>query len=487
MISSLQTRLLLAVGALAIAAVAAVAMAVRQGARQEFLRFQDVERRDVLARGPDLARTLVPDLDGRCCDAQVLRAVVSRLPAGVALFVVDATSGASVASAGAPLGRFERLAARRDRGGLAVDGVRRIGQALQRVGLRFVIDGVPLRLADRRAAFAYVVPFPDEGRDRNAAAFLGSLDRRLLAATVLVGLLALVVTWALARGIVRPLRELRVATADLARGHLSRRVAPAGSAEVTELGRAFNAMAGELERQQELRQSLVHDVAHELRTPLTALRCRLETVMDGFSPDPARAVQGLHDDVLHLGRLVDDLQDLALAEARELRLDLADVSLDEVVRSAIRVAGLDGDARIHLALESGLTLRADALRLRQVLLNLLTNAARHAPANGEILVRAVAARAGEAPAGATVSAATAEPGAGAVIVEVRNTGSHLDADQLARVFDRFYRVDPSRQRTTGGTGLGLAIVKHLVEAQGGRVWAESDGDCVKMGFSLPAA
>ena len=104
-------------------------------------------------------------------------------------------------------------------------------------------------------------------------------------------------------------------------------------------------MAGELERQQALRQSLVHDVAHELRTPLTALRCRLETVLDGLSPDPARAVRDVHEEVLHLGRLVDDLQDLALAEARELRLNLTDVPLADVVASAIRAAGLDGDAR----------------------------------------------------------------------------------------------------------------------------------------------
>ena len=345
-----------------------------------------------------------------------------------------------------------------------------------------------MRLADGRTARAYVVPFPDAEGDRNAAVFLGSLDRRLLAATGLVGLLALAVTWALARGIVRPLAELRAATADLARGQLSRRVTPSGSGEVTELGRAFNAMAGELERQQALRQSLVHDVAHELRTPLTALRCRLETVLDGLSPDPARAVRDLHEEVLHLGRLVDDLQDLALAEARELRLNLTDVPLADVVASAIRAAGLDGDARVRLDLPPGLSVRADPLRLRQILLNLLTNAARHTPAGGVIELRAAR---GTLPAESVPGASPGPTGPGFgvadVSVEVRNTGSHLDAEQIARVFDRFYRADPSRQRTTGGTGLGLAIVKHLVEAHGGRAWAASDEDSVTMGFALPAA
>jgi signal transduction histidine kinase len=484
MTTSLQTRLLLAVGALAVVAVAAVAIAVRQGARQEFFRFQDVERRGVLARGSELAHALVPDLDGRCCETQVLSAAASRLAPDVALFVVDSASGATVASAGLPLGRFERLVTRRDGGELAIEGTRRLGQTLRRIGLRYAIDGAPLHLADGRAALAYVVPFPDAERDRNAAAFLGSLDRRLLVATGLVGLLALLVTWVLARGIVRPLAELRAATSDLARGHLSRRVAPAGSGEVTELGRAFNAMAGELERQQNLRQSLVHDVAHELRTPLTALRCRLETVLDGLSPDPARAVRDLHEEVLHLGRLVDDLQDLALAEARELRLDLADVPLADVVGSAIRAAGLEGDSRILTELTPGLAVRADALRLRQILLNLLTNAARHTPDGGTITVRATSSEG--APAGEPASRPSAQPptGQGDVVVTVRNTGSHLDAEQLGRVFDRFYRADPSRQRATGGTGLGLAIVKHLVEAQGGRVWAECDEGGVTMAFLL---
>jgi signal transduction histidine kinase len=158
------------------------------------------------------------------------------------------------------------------------------------------------------------------------------------------------------------------------------------------------------------------------------------------------------------------------------------------VASAIRAAGLEGDARVRLDLLPGLSVRADAARLRQIVLNLLTNAARHTPAGGVIELRAGRGNlpAGQGPGAAPPSAA---PGVrlADVSVEVRNTGSHLDAEQCARVFDRFYRADPSRQRTTGGTGLGLAIVKHLVEAQGGRVSAASDDDSVTMGFALPAA
>ena len=138
-----------------------------------------------------------------------------------------------------------------------------------------------------------------------------------------------------------------------------------------------------------------------------------------------------------------------------------------MVRAALRVAGLDEDPRVRVAVPVSMTLRADVRRLRQVLLNLLSNASRHTPPDGEIEV-VVAATGGEAR------------------LTVSNTGSHLTAEECARVFDRFYRTDPSRQKTTGGTGLGLAIVKHLVEAHGGTIQAHSGPGDVTFDVRLPA-
>jgi two-component system, OmpR family, sensor histidine kinase BaeS len=179
----------------------------------------------------------------------------------------------------------------------------------------------------------------------------------------------------------------------------------------------------------------------------------------------------MRDEVLHLGQLVDDLQELALAEARELRLHAAPVEIAPLVASAIRAAGLEHDPRVHMNVEPGLVAHADAVRVRQIVLNLLANADRHTPGGGSINVRAATHARAEA--------------ATEVVVSVSNTGSHLTPEQLARVFDRFYRTDPSRQRATGGTGLGLAIVKHLVEAQGGSVSARSGDADVTVTFTLP--
>jgi signal transduction histidine kinase len=466
MFSSLQTRLLLTVGLLAVAAVAAVALAARQGARQEFLRFRDIERRSASAKGAERSADVARAIEGRCCERGVLdAAAAAMLGPTLAALVVDPLSGGLVASAGVPARDLSDVTTARTGDLVTIEATRRSGRVINRLALKLRQAPMPITLTDGRRAHLYVLPFPSEEQDREAAAVLGSLDRRLLVATMAVAVLALGLTWMLARRTVQPIAALRAATRDLGRGDLARRVDASGVDEVAELARAFNAMAAELERQQTIRRGLMHDVAHELRTPLTALRCRVETIVDGLADDPARALADVQQEVLHLGRLVDDLQELALAEARELRLDLTDVSVIATVDSAVRAAGLEPDVRVRIDVGRHLAVRADAVRLRQILLNLLTNADRHTPAGGTILV-------------------SARPDNENVRVQVENTGSTLEAEQLARIFDRFYRTDPSRQRGAGGTGLGLAIVRHLVEAQGGSVHARSGVSSVTVGFHL---
>jgi two-component system sensor histidine kinase BaeS len=336
--------------------------------------------------------------------------------------------------------------------------------------MRITIKGGLVRriaMADGSAATVQVVPMRRPDADQPAAQFLGSIDRRLLLVTAGVAAFALLMTWLISRRIVGPIAELRDATRALASGQLSRRVHARGSDEVAELATGFNHMAEALERQQQLRRNLVHDVAHELRTPLTALRCRVESVLDGLVKDPLPVLAQMNEEVSHLSQLVSDLEELAHAEARELPFAIADVDVAAVCRSALRVAGLEADPRVRLNLQDGLMACADAMRLRQIVLNLLTNADRYTPAGGVITLRA---RSGDSTA----------------VIEVHNTGSALTGDELARVFDRFYRTDPARQRATGGSGLGLAIVKQLAEAQGGTAWAASDSAGVTFGVKLPS-
>jgi signal transduction histidine kinase len=472
MFASLQTRLMLAASAVAIVAIVVVAFATRQGTRREFQRFQTLERRATQQLAVQTDR-VVQALDGRCCTADAMRDVMTHLPQDRLLFIINDADGQLIARAGGPLRYVGEITVRAKDGLLEFDGTLRLGREVRALALKLHDRGLPVRLADGGSARAYLVPIrlQDDGAgapfDPRAAEFLGSLDRGALLVTTLAAVLAIAATWMISRRIVGPIAELSAAAGDLSAGKLERRVTVRGAGEVADLGRRFNAMAAELERQHTLRRGLLHDVAHELRTPLTALRCRLETWMDGLSPAPATAYRDMRDEVLHLGQLVDDLQELALAEARELRLHAAPVELAPLIASTVRAAGLEHDPRVHVNAEPGLVAQADAVRVRQILLNLLANADRHTPTGGTINIRAVANT--------------------EVVVSVSNTGSHLTSDQLARIFDRFYRTDPSRQRATGGTGLGLAIVKYLVEAQGGSVSARSGDADVTVTFTLPLA
>ena len=468
MIHSLRFRMMVAVGLLAVAAVASVALAARQRTRAEFRHFLQVEKNsNTPERGTDPMR-IAQILDGRCCDAAALDSAQAALAARQAFVVTDAAGGGVIAKGGKPLALLSDLRFARNGDEIAVEGNRGSGaNDVTGISLRFNLRGLPVHTAAGTNALLYVFPFP-EGDVPAGTAFLGSVDRSLLLATSLIAAIALLATWLLTRRITGPLEELRGAALALSRGDLSRRVENRGSDEIAELGRSFNTMAAELENQQALRRNMVHDVVHELRTPLTALRCRLDSVSDGVAVDPRHELSGANEEIDHLARLVDDLHELALAEARELKFAIAETPLQPVIESAARAAGLEGDRRLRFELRDAPAVLADAVRLRQVVLNLLSNAARYTPADGAITVRAT--RNGSETA-----------------VEVHNTGGELTAEDLAHVFDRFYRADPSRQRATGGTGLGLAIVKNLIEAQGGRVAARCDSSGVTFTFTLPGA
>jgi signal transduction histidine kinase len=458
---------MLAVGVVALAALVAVGLAARHSARREILQFIDLEDRTARGEARAALVEIAAGLGAQGASPARLRVLAGRLPAGFAALLVSA-DGRLLAVAPA-LRELSQLTTRRDGEELVVAARAAAAGAAETLELRLKGTGLPVRLAAGGAATLELLPLPAARQGRHAAAALGSLDRRLLAATAAAGALALLLAWLLARRLLAPVRELQRASSDLAGGDLARRVPAAGADELADLGRAFNRMAAQLERQERLRRDLVDDVAHELRTPLTAMRCRLEAVQDGVAADARAAVDGLHEDVLHLGRLVDDLQELALAEARQLRLAPVAVALAAAVASAVRAAGLDGDPRVAVEVAAGLAVVADPVRLRQVLVNLLSNAARHAPAAGTIRI-------------------VGRPAADTVEVEVSDSGCGLDAEQLARVFERFYRTDPARRRDDGGSGLGLAIVRSLVEAQGGRVWtASAPGAGATFGFSLPAA
>lgn len=349
--------------------------------------------------------------------------------------------------------------------------------ALLTVGLSGLITRTETSAAFQRYVDTLPVPL-GQGMGMGRRVMVGGAEQSMLATVdrgILVGALIAVALAALAAGVAayyltRPLKRLTIAAQAVAGGDLAHRVDISGPAEVERLGEAFNEMAGSLAESEDLRRRLVADVAHELRNPIASLRAQAEAIADGVLPaDPAR-LASIADDTRYLSRLVEDLQELAAAEAGQLRYDMQPMDLSVAARQAVeRVAALAPQGVIVSSEASvGLSVDADEGRIAQVMRNLLDNALRHTECGS---VTVLSSRDGDH-----------------AVVEVVDTGEGIPEADLPYIFERFYRADAARARDTGGSGVGLAVSRRIVEDHGGRVFARNvDSGGAAIGFSLPLA
>jgi len=304
------------------------------------------------------------------------------------------------------------------------------------------------------------------------SAFGDAVSSALILGVAAGAVVAVVVAVIISTRLARPIRDLAVASQQVASGDYAQRV-PDGDGELGELAASFNEMAASLDATERRRHDLIGDVAHELRTPITSLRGYIEGLEAGvFTPGPD-AWRVLQDQASRLGRLVDDLSDLWRAESNDIALTPENLDGPTLVADAVdRHRAAAALRSIELVADAGpqVRIRADRARIAQILDNLVGNALRYTPAGGRVDVSVVA-------------------GSDRGTISVRDTGPGLTPDQLTRVFERFYRVDPSRSRAAGGSGLGLAIAEALAEAMGGRIWASSPGPGAGSTFSveLPVA
>jgi signal transduction histidine kinase len=290
------------------------------------------------------------------------------------------------------------------------------------------------------------------------------------AAIVVASLASVVLAIVMARMLARPLAQVGRAARRVAEGDYAARVPRDGPEELASLADSFNQMAGSLERQEQLRRDFIANAAHELRTPLTNLQGYLEALRDGVITADRSTYESLWDEAERLVRLSRSLDALAEGDASSTAPGLEDIDLVTAVRAALELAQPTLERarlRVIVELPDRLPGRANPDHLAQVLGNLLSNAARYTQGGGTVTVRA-------------------ERRPGDLLVSVSNTGDGIPPDDLERVFERFYRVEKSRDRARGGAGIGLAIVKQLVEAGGGRVGAESRDGTTRFWFSLPA-
>lgn len=300
--------------------------------------------------------------------------------------------------------------------------------------------------------------------------FITAIHHYLIWATVAALCLAFILSYLLTRRVLRPLSQMTAITRQVAAGDYSARVEVVTRDEVGELGRAFNRMADSLARVENLRKKMVADVAHDLRTPLTNLRGYLEALNDEVLPPSQKTFRILQEEILHLVHLVENLQQLAKADAAKAFLNKKPFDLPEAVRQMAELFRPNFQAK-GIAFETSFSAKAEKIsadreKLLQVLRNLIENALKFTPAGGKVRI-------------------VTEPVPEGVKVLVINNGQEIPPDDLPYIFERFYKADQSRSVERAGAGIGLSIVKELVEAHGGRVGAESSRGETQVWFTLP--
>jgi signal transduction histidine kinase len=298
-----------------------------------------------------------------------------------------------------------------------------------------------------------------------------TVNRFLLWGAILAIAIAMIFTFFFSQTISSPIRALTTSARKLGKGDFSQRVKVRGKDEMAELANTFNSMAANLERIETLRKNMVADVAHELRTPLSNVAGYLEAIRDEVVQPDKATISSLSEEVDLLTKLVEDLQELTLADAGELRLAKQPDDMINLIQQsvkAVQVKARDKNLEVIAELPDELPiLNIDYYRISEVLRNLVANAIIHTPPGGKVVV-------------------SVQQDNGFIKVSVADTGEGIPAEDLPNMFERFYRVNKSRARADGGSGLGLTITKRIVEAHGGTVGVQSElGKGSTFTFTLP--
>lgn len=301
--------------------------------------------------------------------------------------------------------------------------------------------------------------------------FIERTNRILIYGALIGAVIALFLGIFLSRAITRPIRELTKATHAISEGDLSQQVTVRADDELGELAQAFNKMSAQLSRSVNARKQMTADIAHELRTPLSLILGHAEAVHDGILPPTRENFEIIREEATRLEHLVDDLRTLSLADAGELSMNMQIMDAGQLlheIASLYQFQTQKKDITLELDIAPLLPpLEVDPGRMTQVLTNILDNATRHTPAGGRIIL-------------------SAKQADDRIELAIRDSGPGLPPEETARIFERFYRADASRQRDDGGSGLGLAIAKSIVQAHGGQASAESEpGKGLKIVISLP--
>ncbi|MCM3631620.1 ATP-binding protein [Paenibacillus glycanilyticus] len=274
--------------------------------------------------------------------------------------------------------------------------------------------------------------------------------------------LAIFIGFYIAKRISKPLVDMKKAAEHMSNGQLDMRIAISGDDELAELGLSLNELAAQLHKQEQLRVIMTEDIAHELRTPLATLKSHMRAFEDGiWEPTPER-IHACYEEIERLTKMVAELEDLTHLDSPAFQLERKQESLNVLIQQVVEIvsaAYLEKEVKLSFRCNQHILIFSDYNRMTQILVNLLSNALKFTPSNGQVHVEAY------------------EEGHD-VLIRVHDSGSGIENEDIPYIFERFYRADKSRNRRTGGSGLGLSIVKKLVTAHGGQVWAENKDGAV---------
>jgi len=349
---------------------------------------------------------------------------------------------------------------------IVIAGVTILLLATEAVPILTASSAVQTRLTD------LIDPQNPQAAEQAASALLDNFRRTLFISLAIAAsgalIAGMITSLLLTRLILRPVQQITRSSRRIANGHYGERVAVPNSDELALVAINFNQMAEALEQIEQQRVALIGNVSHELRTPLSGIEGYLEGMMDGVLPSDTETFAHMYQEVRRLRRLVDDLQALSKVEAGQISLHLQQFDLIPVLNRVIAQLQPQAAAQSLEIVVNGpeaAHICADPDRTAQVLVNLVGNAIRYTPEGGTITVLATAGRR-------------------TVEIAVKDTGVGIPPEALPYIFERFYRVDPSRARSSGGSGIGLTISRHLAWAMGGELTAASNGPGQGSTFTL---
>lgn len=452
---SISTRLIIAFLSIGVVSVAVIFITARWNTRQEFIRFLSDQNQSNIFTNLSMYHQETGSWDG----VEYIFSQNNRPAPGMGMGQGQGPRGMDM---------MQPFTLTDQNGVVIVSNDRfRAGEKLPKEDLEL---GVSIKENDEVVGILVPLRVPYQGSQRELE-FIERTNLILFYGALIGAVVALFLGIFLSRTITRPIRELTDATHAMSQGDLSQQVPVRTRDELGELATAFNKMSSELSRSIDARKQMTADIAHELRTPLSLILGHAEAVHDGVLPPSEENFEIIREEATRLEHLVDDLRTLSLADAGELSIipqNLDPGRLLQEIASLYQYQMQRRNISLELDIDSHLpALEVDPGRITQVITNILDNAARHTPDGGRIVL-------------------SARQTQGRVELAIQDSGPGLPPDETNRIFERFYRADPSRQREDGGSGLGLAIAKSIVQAHNGQISAESEpGEGLKVIISLP--